>query len=327
MAAKTWKFTLNNWTPKDRELFENLDCNVIVFGEEVAPSTGTPHLQGHITFKRTYRLGALKKICNCHWEVAKCSDFNYELKGENVFIKDLREQGKRNDLDEVIEKIDSGCSIEEVAKAYPKSYIKYHSGLGKLIAIKNSIKTTSMYSLVDCSRNIGLAPFTFGVSRILVGESGCGKTQFALAHFDNPLLVSHIDDLKSLNGGHDGIVFDDVDFTHYPRTAQIHLVDWEQTRSIHCRYGNATIPMHTCKIFTCNYDCLPVNINEEAINRRLIVTTCDRDRSYGKGNTVLFRNRSSKLGFGAEEHVASRRSAFEEAEMKFDWECQEMLGI
>ncbi len=92
-------------------------------------------------------------------------------------------------------------------------------------------------------------------STILVGEAGIGKTQYALwsKHFKNPLLVSHLDRLKDFDENvHDGIVFDDMNFQHLPRTSQIHLLDWDVERDVHIRYGIACIPAHTRKIFTCN---------------------------------------------------------------------------
>ena len=127
-VSKSWKFTEFDLTKKT--FYENCDCNLIVFGEEVCPSTGKKHLQGHISFKRAYRITALKKLTNAHWEIAKCEDFNYELKGENVFIKDNRKKkGTRSDLENLAELVDNGATIREIARQYPGQYMRYGQGI------------------------------------------------------------------------------------------------------------------------------------------------------------------------------------------------------
>jgi len=111
-------------------------------------------------------------------------------------------------------------------------------------------------------------------STVLIGPSNIGKTQFAKAHFKNPLFVSHMDRLRDYEPGvHDGIIFDDMDFKHLPRTAQIHITDWDEERDIHARYGCAKIPANTQKIFTCNNMC--VDDSDEAIRRRINIVTLD----------------------------------------------------
>lgn len=89
---------------------------------------------------------------------------------------------------------------------------------------------------------------------ILRGPSGCGKTTWAKRNMPLPsLFVSHIDDLKLFKVGfHKSIIFDDVDFNHYPRTSQIAIVDFDNPRSIHCRHQVAMIPAKVFKVFTCN---------------------------------------------------------------------------
>lgn len=89
---------------------------------------------------------------------------------------------------------------------------------------------------------------------ILWGDTGLGKTSMAKILVPKPaLMVSHLDDLKKFRSGyHKGIIFDDVSIKHLPETAQIHLLDSFDTRSIHVRYGTVTIPKGTPKIFTCN---------------------------------------------------------------------------
>jgi len=101
----------------------------------------------------------------------------------------------------------------------------------------------------------------------IVGPSNIGKTQFAKTHFDNPLMVRHIDRLKDFNPQiHDGIIFDDMSFAHTPRETQIHITDWDEDSDIHIRYGTVEIPKHTQKIFTANYN--PFQ-EDEAILRRM----------------------------------------------------------
>lgn len=83
--------------------------------------------------------------------------------------------------------------------------------------------------------------------------------------------MSHIDDLLKFDPKkHEGIIFDDMDFKHVPRTAQIHLVDTDFERSIHCRYACARIPAKTKKIFTTNeFNGGIFLINDPAIARRI----------------------------------------------------------
>lgn len=102
---------------------------------------------------------------------------------------------------------------------------------------------------------------------VLVGPSGIGKTAWATRVAPKPCLwVSHLDVLRLFKPSyHKSIVFDDMSFTHMPLQAQIHLLDWDRPRQIHCRYGYASIPAGTIKIFTCNDDPFTVH---PAINRR-----------------------------------------------------------
>ena len=78
---------------------------------------------------------------------------------------------------------------------------------------------------------------------VLQGASHVGKTQFALAHFKRPLLVTRMDDLKYISLSTDGLVFDQMRFTHPEDRAKlnltadelINLLDKEVSRSIGAR--------------------------------------------------------------------------------------------
>lgn len=113
---------------------------------------------------------------------------------------------------------------------------------------------------------------------VLLGPTGLGKTTWGIRYAPRPaLLVSHADDLRAFREGHHrSIIFDDMMFAAdpnsgykgWPRTSQIHLLDFHLTRSIHCRYVNARIPKGIFKIFTCNM--FPFT-EDPAIRRRIKV--------------------------------------------------------
>lgn len=273
-VSKTWVFTLNNYTSQHEAIIQAWDCTLIAYGREVGES-GTPHLQGCVTFRRAYRLAALKKMLSAaHWEPSKTVDpLNYCIKDGDFFIRDERKQkgGKSNALKDLIAYIEEGHTVNEAWRAHPEAMVKHYRGIEMLVQrTKPKIASGSFPA-----ESFSMAPLVFANDfnqmkvAVIVGEPGIGKTQYALAHFSAPLLVTHIDDLKEFNSEiHDGIVFDDMDFKHLPRSTQIYLTDCAVPRTIHCRFANAVIPAGTHKIFTTNDHATCFNIEDGAIRRR-----------------------------------------------------------
>lgn len=105
---------------------------------------------------------------------------------------------------------------------------------------------------------------------ILHGKSGAGKTALAKALLPTALMVSHMDALKNYDPEvYLGIIFDDMSFIHMPREAQIHIVDSDEDRDLHCRHVTALIPKYTPKIITTNLLPLGIlNYADPAIKRR-----------------------------------------------------------
>nr|WAE42387.1 MAG: replication associated protein [Cressdnaviricota sp.] len=69
--SRNFCFTLNNYTNEQRESMCAIECVYLVIGQETGES-GTPHLQGYISFVNAKTLSALKKLqANCHWEIAR----------------------------------------------------------------------------------------------------------------------------------------------------------------------------------------------------------------------------------------------------------------
>lgn len=68
-----WVFTWNNYTAEDMEYLRTLvddgKCKYIAYAEEVAPTTGTKHLQGYMNLVKNQRMTFVKKLLpRCHIE-------------------------------------------------------------------------------------------------------------------------------------------------------------------------------------------------------------------------------------------------------------------
>lgn len=270
---------MNNYTDDDIRMFEawTNECPRMVISKEVGES-GTPHLQGRITFARAYRLAALKKLhATAHWEPTKASsDSLYCMKqGSEIIIQVSNgHQGKRTDLHNVVDAIKAGMTTSELWREHTTAMIKYSKGILTAHRHLTDIAPIDKYPLHSFSE----PPVDFdelhtgrGRSLLVVGPPKIGKTEYAKLHFERPLFVTHKDNLGEFDPQrHDGIIFDDMDFSHWPRSAQIHLLDVDNPRTIDIKFGTATIPARTRKIFTSNtHGCF--DLNDPAIKTRVLV--------------------------------------------------------
>ena len=77
--VKRWCFTINNPTEDDETKLEHSFSEdkvyYLVVGKEIAPTTGTIHLQGfvHLKIRRTFQYMS-KLFAKAHWEAAKGTD-------------------------------------------------------------------------------------------------------------------------------------------------------------------------------------------------------------------------------------------------------------
>lgn len=83
------------------------------------------------------------------------------------------------------------------------------------------------------------------------GPTGMGKTAWARSLLPEATVVRHRDQLRTCDFSK-GVIFDDFDVSHWPPTAVIHLLDWDETSGIDVKHGHVEIPPHTRKIFTHN---------------------------------------------------------------------------
>lgn len=282
---KSWCFTLNNPVENEPLLDTNI-CEYIVYGHEIAPSTGTPHIQGFVVFKDQKRLSAVSKLLpRAFWVGAngtnqQASDYckkslKYTEWGAlpNEARKRVRDERQTAVSLSALAAPTVREAMDILAKDLPYEYLVHGESMERNLKKRKVVPHANLYPLDSFLHSRLL----FGSKATLIwGPTGTGKTCFALAHFKNPLVVSHIDKLKQLSTDNDGIVFDDMSFKHWPKESIIHLLDYEISRDINVRYGTVNIPAGVTKVFTHNtrnpfYDEDNVEDGQkDAIERRLV---------------------------------------------------------
>jgi len=143
--AKRWVFTLNNYTEEEVEHLTTVGPTVeyLIFAKEIAPDTGTPHLQGFVVFHSQLYLAAVKAIVGerAHLEVARGSPSQNEkycrkddTPEDCIFSWGVLPgpQGRRTDLSECIAFGDAFLAehgrpptTPEVARLHPEVVVKY----------------------------------------------------------------------------------------------------------------------------------------------------------------------------------------------------------
>ena len=124
--AVSWCFTDNECS---EDIWNNVDCKYIVYGREVAPSSGQRHLQGFIVLNKSSRLSAVKKIHpGAHWEVMKGSHIQASTycKKDGDFVErgTHPNPGKRTDITAACEIVKSH-GMKRLAEEMPEQIIKY----------------------------------------------------------------------------------------------------------------------------------------------------------------------------------------------------------
>lgn len=269
-------------------LFEDLPTSIqyVTYGEEVAPTTGRVHLQGYVEFTSLKTMNQVKTCFaenSMYLEMSQGSgiqnktycqkDGNFHEAGELKVSS-----GKRTDLIRVQEMIEDGASDREISKKYFSTWTRCRMAIVEYRKLHQKRAFTPRHTLLEFRPD--WQAIEFQKSTIVWGPSGIGKTSFLKARFPEALFVTHIDGLRDFNAEqYSAIIFDDMDFKHLPRTSQIHILDIDDDRDIHCRYSTALIPANTVKVFSTNeYGGLIFDLSDGAIRRRAqVIGLTNRD--------------------------------------------------
>ncbi|AXH76667.1 MAG: putative viral replication protein [Proteusivirus raitis] len=139
--SKRWCFTINNYIDEDINKLNAAECSYLVYGREVAPDTGTPHLQGFIIFSSRKRFNTVRAILGerGHYESARASSAqaaDYCKKGGDFTERGNcpTGQGARTDIEDLVKWIDDWITErggppcrEDFAIHQPGSILKYRN--------------------------------------------------------------------------------------------------------------------------------------------------------------------------------------------------------
>jgi len=195
-------FTYNNYP--DTELVDGLACKYIAYAREVAPTTGTPHLQGWVSFENAKSLSAVRGLLpGCHIEIMRGSYEDNDLycsKAASLVERGTKPQGKNMNGAKEIER---WVSARDLAK------------LGKFEDIDADILLRCYSTLKNIYKDYQVKPDPVEVKCFWIhGLTGTGKSHSVETAFPNCYKKS-MDDLKWFDGYNDEDVVYLEDFDIY----------------------------------------------------------------------------------------------------------------
>jgi len=192
--AKNWCFTLNNYTEESvqRMKLPNPHIRYLIAGREIA-ETGTPHLQGFVSFKARKRLSqVVTLIGQCHLSVTRCvaASIEYCKKDDDYFEVGVAIETRGNNnadrasLEEFKNAVKEGLTdMREVREQFSDVYSKHFRFVSEYIADQRTGFVFDFHPLRDWQIEMYAVLRREPDSRMIyfvVDETGnSGKTWFA----------------------------------------------------------------------------------------------------------------------------------------------------
>lgn len=193
-------FTYNNYPNTD--LIDKIDCKYVAYSHEVAPTTGTPHLQGWITFNNPKSIVAARRLLpGCHVLVMHGS-----LAQNDVYISKAAS---------IIERGEKPISNDNKGRAEKLRWQRARESAkqGNLDEIDADIFIRCYTTLKNIKKDYAKKPPPQDVRCYWIyGPTGTGKSHSVESRFPNCYKKS-MDDLKWFDGyqGEDEVYLEDID--------------------------------------------------------------------------------------------------------------------
>jgi len=214
-------FTLNNWTQEEYDKIIEMPCTWMIVAKEIAPTTGTPHLQGACILGTQMSFSKVKTLIGSRVNFQPMrgtpADSIVYCSKEDLapFVKGTPPTpGKRSNLEDTVDAIKEGSTLRQLATSDQShgalNIVRYHKGL------------TVLRSLIRPPRT--------GPPKViwLFGPTGTGKTR--CAYEAGLRLVDGPDNIWISSGGlkwfdgYDGqpvVIFDDFRAKHVSNFAYL----------------------------------------------------------------------------------------------------------
>lgn len=280
-----------------------------VIGQQEDNSCGNKHYQLAVGFKTQQRVGTLTTRYQCgNWQPTKKLD---------ALVEYVTNENKRVPDTEIIcfglppTRGQSSMSFNSVFSHVWKheqmdfkgaiEYLQDHMEPADYARNKKWIMSSLRTRFYKCeSKKYTLDQFNvkpiprekFKKLVVVVGPPNIGKTQFLLAHFENPLMVTHLQDYSNLTLDNDAIVIDDPHSHKWQPKTLLDLANMERSVTFDVKYsiavGNIGIPRVIISnsidlVFPKNmddktFDAISTRIEVIEFNKRLFTGVSDRDK-------------------------------------------------
>lgn len=185
IQAKRFAFTWNNYPKCWKKCLDLLKASYMIGGEEICPTTGTPHIQGYCEFHSNKRNHTIIKRCPgiflIHEKALKGTpehNINYCSKLHKVYTYGTVcefEPGKRNDLIQAMDSIREGLTELELFERHPVTMIRNGRGLDR-------------YRILWQAQNA--KTFRKKNVRVYYGKTGTGKSFTCREEFPDCCFIS-----------------------------------------------------------------------------------------------------------------------------------------
>ena len=244
-----WCFTINNYG-EYFPVFDEATMEYMIFQEEIAPTTGTHHLQGYVRFKTAKQMLAAKKAIAgasglspemtpakgteeqnrtyCTKDESKSRKPGTQPHEFGVYSPDSGKQGKRTDLENIAQQVIGGMAIRDVARENPVDFIRYHQGIHALAQLVTPLPPVQRQVKVIC----------------MWGPTGTGKTHRVRMAFPEVFEVTPGRDPWGTYNGEKTILFDEFDYSKWTIQEMNRYLDkWRCNLSAryHDRFGGWTL--------------------------------------------------------------------------------------
>lgn len=142
-GSRSWCFTLNHYVAEDEAHLAKVECQYLVYGREVGPTNGVPHLQGYIYFREAKPLLGVKRVLGprYHLEPRKgtTSQATEYCKKDGDFTergKITIRQGADDSFADVIKLAEAG-DLETIKSEYPRLFLTHFKTIMSLRAFCN----------------------------------------------------------------------------------------------------------------------------------------------------------------------------------------------